>query len=185
MSDIFGYIFLVKMKQEAEIKEVFAVDTGEVLVRRSLAVLKAIALGSCIAVVAYDTKAKIAGLAHVMLPGYAPENASHKTRYAFEGISLMLDKMIESGSFFKDIEVCLVGAGNVLQKADDTICSSNIESVKTILAEKKIPLKASVLGGYTRKSVSIDVQTGYVFYTEGDSELMRLQRSPEMAMNNF
>lgn len=80
----------------------------------------------------------------------------------------MLNQMLESGSDTNGIEVCLIGAGNVLQKEDDTICEDNINSVTMILEEKLIPVRVSVLGGYKRKSVFLDVETGSISYKEGD-----------------
>jgi len=151
-------------------KEIIDVNTGEVAVRRRKFTLRAMAIGSCIVVVAYDSKAKMGGMAHIMLPGYAPEQYLEKTKYTSNGIEQMLSQMLESGSDIDDVEVCLVGAGNVLQKEDDTICDDNIKSVTMILEEKSIPVGASVLGGYKRKSVLLDIETGSISYTEGDDQ---------------
>jgi chemotaxis protein CheD len=149
-------------------QEIIDVNTGQVAVRRGDIRLRSMAIGSCIAITAYDPKTKTAGLAHIMLPDSAPEKSDKKTKYAFNGIDQMLREMIESGSAIDDIEACLVGAGNVLQKKDDTICKNNIRSIAAILLEKNIPVRASVLGGQERKSVLLDAQTGCVFFTQGN-----------------
>jgi chemotaxis receptor (MCP) glutamine deamidase CheD len=83
-----------------------------------------------------------------------------------------------------ETEVCLVGAGNVLQKEDDTICDANIESVTGILKEKNISVMASVLGGTKRKSVFMDVETGCISYTEGDEKEKRLWQPSHAAKSN-
>jgi chemotaxis receptor (MCP) glutamine deamidase CheD len=57
-----------------------------------------------------------------MLPGRAPRRSENGAKYAVCGIEKLLIHMIESGSDAANIDVCLVGAGNVLQKQDDTIC---------------------------------------------------------------
>ena len=149
-------------------KEIIDVNTGQVAVHGGEFVLRAMAIGSCVVVAAYDSRTKIAGMAHIMLPGHAPNQSSEKTKYAADGIEQMLSQMLELGSDSNGIEVCLIGAGNVLQKEDDTICDDNIESVTTILGKKLIPVRASVLGGYKRKSVFIDVETGNISYVEGN-----------------
>jgi chemotaxis protein CheD len=149
-------------------KEIVDVNTGETAVQRGEFVLRAMAIGSCVVVAAYDSKTKNAGMAHIMLPGCDPGQSCEETKYATGGIEQMLNQMLESGSVLDDIEVCLVGAGNVLQKEDDIICEDNIKSVTTILSEKRIPVRASFLGGNKRKSISIDTETGSISYTEGD-----------------
>ena len=149
-------------------KEIIDVSTGEVSVCSGGCILRAIAIGSCIAVAAYDSKAKIAGMVHIMLPDTAPQKSSEKTKYAINGIEQVLNRMIESGSCIDNVEVCLIGAGNVLQKEDDTICENNIRSVTKILKDRSIPVRDSVLGGYKRKSAFLDAKTGHITYTEGD-----------------
>lgn len=149
-------------------QETIDVNTGEIVVKRGAFILRSMAIGSCIVIAAYDPKTKNAGAAHVMLSGCAPQNSTEKNRYASNGIDELLTQMVGSGSALEDIEVCLVGAGNVLEKEDDTICESNIASVTAILKERNIPVRASVLGGHERKSVFLDSKTGSVSYTEGD-----------------
>ncbi|MHC4156555.1 MAG: chemotaxis protein CheD [Planctomycetota bacterium] len=74
-------------------KRVIDVNTGEVRVSTKSAVLRSLAIGSCIAVVAYDAKRRIGAIAHVMLPGRAPEKALEKTKYAADAIEEMLGRM--------------------------------------------------------------------------------------------
>ena len=149
-------------------REIIDINTGEVAVSRGDVLLRSMAIGSCIAITAYDPLTKNAGLAHIMLPDKAPEKCAEKNKYAINGIDQMLRQMLESGSSIDDIEACLVGAGNVLQKEDDNICKNNMKSVAAILSEKNVPVRASVLGGYERKSVFLDAQTGCVFFTQGN-----------------
>ena len=151
-------------------EEVIYVNTGEVKVAMGKAGLLATAIGSCIVVAALDSKKKVGAMAHIMLPGRAPRQYLEKTKYAFDAIEKLLNLMLEAGSNPDDIEVCLVGAGNVLEKENDTICDANIESVTGILKEKNIPVKASVLGGTERKGVVLDTEAGSIFYTEGDEK---------------
>lgn len=145
------------------------VSTGEVKLARSGATMSSIAIGSCIAIATLDFESKTGAIAHVMLPGRSPESCLDKTKYAENAIDEMFNLVSNAGVKITDIEVFLVGAGNVLKKDDDTICQSNIESVTRILKEKKIPVRASVLGGTERKSVFIDIDNGSISYTEGGS----------------
>ena len=147
------------------------VNTGEVEATNGEVILRSIAIGSCVVVSAYDSRTKTAAMAHVMLPGRSPESKSfEKTKYAFDAIDKMLRKMFFLGSVIGDIEVCLVGGGNVLKKEDDTVCQDNINSTSQILRENNIPVRAAVLGGTRRKGVFLDVKDGRISYTEGDRE---------------
>ena len=160
-------------------KEIVDVNTGEVAIRRGKYILRAMAIGSCVVVSSYDSKAKIAGMAHIMLPGCAPEKTPEKTKYAADGIEQMLTQMLKSGCKIEDIQVCLIGGGNVLQKEDDTICADNIKSVTEILEGKFISVEASVIGGYKRKSAFLDAETGSFSFTESNDIEKPLWQSQE------
>lgn len=149
-------------------QETIDVNTGDVAVRQGRTLFCVHAIGSCIAAAAYDATTKTAGMAHIMLPGRAPNGAKHPTRYAADAIEQMLAWMQRFGAAVEAIEVGLVGAGNVLRYPDDVICRDNIESVTRVLAEKRIPVRASHLGGFDRKSAMLDTETGRFSYTQGD-----------------
>ncbi|MHC4707098.1 MAG: chemotaxis protein CheD [Planctomycetota bacterium] len=119
-------------------KEIVDVNTGEVKVSGQSTILRSLAIGSCIVVTAYDRKKKVGAMAHVMLPGSAPKESLEKTKYAADAIDEMISKMIKEGSNNDDIEVCLVGGGNVLKREDDTICKSNIDSTTQLLIKRQI-----------------------------------------------
>ncbi len=158
-----------------QMKEIVDVCTGEVKSAPNKTTLRAMAIGSCIVVTGYDRNNKKGAMAHVMLSGSAPKKETQKTKYAAEAIDEFIKQMVPAG--ISDIEVCLIGGGNVLLKDDDGICGSNIESVIKLLKEKNIPVMASALGGTKRRTVRFDVETGTVMYSEGDSKEMFLWRS--------
>lgn len=161
-------------------REIVDVNTGEIKIARGQIILRSIAIGSCVVVAAYDSRKKIGVMAHIMLPGSAPKNNDlGKTKYAAEAIDKMLNKMAEAGSQGSDIQACLVGAGNVLKKEDDTVCKDNIESTTRLLKEKGIPVRAAVLGGVQRKGVFLDAESGSITYTEGDKEEKLLWKPTE------
>jgi chemotaxis receptor (MCP) glutamine deamidase CheD len=143
------------------------VDTGDVKCGVANSKLRSVAIGSCIAIAAYNLNKKTCALAHVMLPGKAPEKSVTKTKYAEDAINKLIEFVNGSASNVRDIEVCLVGAGNVLEKEDDTICGANINSVTKILKKKRIPVRASSLGGIVRRSIVMDVDSPCVCFSEG------------------
>ena len=74
--------FSGRMAHELKMEEIIDVNTGQVRFGRGDVVLRSLAIGSCIAVAAYDAEARVGALAHIMLPGRAPEDCLEKTRYA-------------------------------------------------------------------------------------------------------
>jgi chemotaxis receptor (MCP) glutamine deamidase CheD len=85
--------------------------------------------------------------------------------------------MARLGSRNDDIEITLVGGGNVLNREDDTICKENIESTVKLLREKGLKIRARALGGTNRRSVSLDIEEGIVSCSEGDGSDVQLWRA--------
>lgn len=166
------------------LEKLIDVQIGEVKARQGKVLLKSAAIGSCLAIVAYDAVKGVGGIAHVMLPGRAPvkREPGERTRYAADAIDTIVNKMARLGSKTDDIEVVLVGAGNILKREDDTICKDNIESALELLGEKGLKVRAKAVGGTSRRSVCLDVERGIVFYSEGNGsemELWQAKRPPE------
>lgn len=160
-------------------KEIIDVQTGQVRADNRKVILKSKAIGSCIAVIAYDSVKNIGAIAHVMLPGRAPldKKPPDKTKYAFDAIEAMLSRMSQLGSKTDDIEVVMAGGGNVLNRKDDTICKENIESAMELLKKKHLKIKAQAVGGTNRRSVSLDIERGIVYYSEGNGSETQLWRA--------
>ena len=150
-------------------RKIIDVQIGQVKTGTGNVILQSKAIGSCIAIVAYDPMRKIGSLAHIMLPGSAPgdKEPREKTRYAADAIDAILSDLSQLGSKTDDLELTLIGAGNVLKKTDDTVCKDNIESTLQHLQKRHLKLKAQALGGTRRRSVSLDVESGTVSYSEG------------------
>ena len=152
-------------------KKIIDVHTGEVKAGRKNAILKSSPIGSCVVIVAYNSGKKVGALAHVMLPGSSPNrNTPQRTKYATDAIDVMINRMTRLGAGKDDIEVCLVGGGNVLRRKDDTICKDNIASVIESLKKKRIKIRAKAVGGTKRRNLFFDVEEGNISYTEGSGE---------------
>jgi len=159
-------------------EKIINVGTGEVKVGRKGEILKSTAIGSCVVIAAYDSEKNLGVMAHIMLPGRAPKNDyGESTKYAADAINEMIRMITAKRANVCELDICLVGAGNILKKKDDTICKDNIESITQLLKEKHIPVKAAVLGGTKRKSISLDVESGSIYYSEGDKEEELLWKS--------
>ena len=152
-------------------KKIIDVYTGEVKAGGENTILKSNAIGSCVVIAAYDASKKVGALAHVMLPGAAPEGKTfQRTRFAADSIEEMINRMTHLGAHKDGIEVCLVGGGNVLKRENDTICQDNITSIIELLNEKQIKIRGKAVGGIDRRSVSLNVENGSLYYTEGNAK---------------
>ncbi len=152
-------------------KKIIDVLTGDVILASTNTILKTSAIGSCIVIAAYDSHVNAGCLAHVMLPGASKRKSDTlNTKYAADAIMSLLKKMNHLSSESKNIEVCLVGGANVLKRKDDNICQENINSVINLLNQQNISIKAKSLGGFQRRSITLDIEKGQVYYSIGDGK---------------
>lgn len=150
-------------------KETIYVLTGEVKAGNKSALLISSAIGSCVVIAAYDAKEKVGALAHILLPGRAPENKeTQKNRYAANAIEELIRRMNMFGTKGNNIEVCLVGGANVLKRKDDATGLNNLSFVNDILKKERIQVKAKYVGGTERRSIALDVENGSIYYSVGD-----------------
>lgn len=160
-------------------KKIIEVDTGDVKTGGSATLLVANAIGSCIAIVAYDPEQRIGGIAHIMLPGKAPlETDTPKTRYTFDAFQELISQLEHAGAQKERLCFCIAGGGNVLMHSDDLICQNNISSVTTCIENAGFSIKAKSLGGTIRRKVRFDIETGCIYCAEGDGPETFLYRHP-------
>lgn len=169
---------------EKKYKKIIYAQTGEVKIGNAHTILKSIAIGSCVVIAAYDFKEKVGALAHIMLPGKAPENKDLlKFRYATNAMEELIGRMNLLGTKEKNIAICLVGGANVLEKKDDTIALNNVTSVSDILKKEGIKVKAQAMGGTERRSISLDIDKGSIYYSVGDG-IEKLLWQATVKLNN-
>lgn len=158
-------------------KKTINISTGEVKMGESDSILVSNGIGSCIVIAGINIKKNIGAMAHFMLPGRAPENEIMcKTKYAQDALDKLLNLLQIETDDTSDIRTCLVGAGNVLKKKNDTVCKNNIDSILDILHRHHIKIDAKSLGGIYRRTMHFDIQKREVYMTEGESKLELLKR---------
>ncbi len=145
--------------------KVIDVDTGEIQVSSEPVILQSIALGSCVALVVYDRNMKIGGIAHIMLPGKSP--SAINTKFSADAIKVLINSFKELGSLITDLEISIVGGANVLREGN--IPDKVIKSVLYYLKKSNLELNNMRVGGVERRSAFLDIESGNVFYTEGNS----------------
>ena len=152
-------------------KETITVFTGEIKTGSQTVVLKSSPIGSCVVVVLFDEKSKTGGMAHVMLPGKAPEKEDViYGRYAANAIDILINELTARGLSPERLKAVIAGGGNVLKRVNDTIGTDNLDSVNQLLAKNKIETVAFSVKGTERKTVRFDVGAGVIYYTNGDDK---------------
>ena len=153
----------VELSSDAKIIDV---DTGEFHVSSESIVLQSIALGSCVALMVYERDLKIGGLAHIMLPGQSPKT-KNDTKYAKNAIEALFDSARKLGANIADLEISMIGGANVLGEGD--IPDKVIDSVLGCLKNRHLEPSKMRVGGTVRRSAFLDISTGRVLFTEGES----------------
>lgn len=122
-------------------------------------------LGSCVGVVLFDRKAKVAGMAHVMLPSsqITKENLS-PGKYADSAIPLLIKKMESAGAAKRRMVAKLAGGAQMFSFSSGgdamRIGPRNVEACKLALKAENIPVVAEETGGSFGRTIEIDSATG-------------------------
>ena len=145
-----------------------AVGMGEIKVTESPHLLRAVGIGSCIAVALYDRGTKIGGLAHTMLPDIEEaHNKSYPARFADVAIGMMIDEMKSRGACIQDIRAKVFGGANmfpniILSDSPMDVGKRNIFAVKEELKRHNIRIVGSEVGDHIGRSVIFDTSNGSV-----------------------
>jgi chemotaxis protein CheD len=151
-------------------KDEVSVDSGEVGACKGDGILRASAIGSCVVVTVYDPDSRVGSMAHVMLPGTSRDrDPSGGTKYAEDAMREMMRKMAALGAKPAGLCACLIGGGNVLGDGHDSPGPETVRSLAEILRRMHIEPVAMEVGGTERRSCTLDVASGRVMYTVGDS----------------
>lgn len=132
------------------------------------------ALGSCVGVCLYDGVRRIAGMAHIILPGsrYAARK-DNPYKFADEGIYALMEEMKCCGAVPGNITAKIAGGARMFGDNTDRwpVGEMNVEAVKQTLSLLGIPLIASDTGGTHGRTI--------LFYSEnGKLEINTVRQKP-------
>ena len=144
------------------------VGMGEIVVAESPHLIRAVGVGSCMAVTLYDRDTSIGGLAHIMLP--CVEEALDKScpaRYTDAAIGMMIDQMQRQGASIQHARAKIFGGANMFSEiisSDSTmdIGKRNISAVREELERRNIEIIAEDVGDHIGRSVLFDTSDGSV-----------------------
>jgi chemotaxis protein CheD len=163
--------------------EALMVGMAEIKVTRSPDdVLVALGLGSCIGICAYDPLARIAGLAHIVLPE-SGEQQEAPGKFANTAIPLLLQEMQKQGAELSRICVALAGGAQLFSSHTSgtrlEIGPRNAAAVRCELERRNIRIVASDVGGSSGRTVHLfsDGRVRVKSIGQGERDLVMLGRS--------
>jgi chemotaxis protein CheD len=127
------------------------------------------ALGSCIAVIAWDAPRRIGGMVHFQLPAssLAPSRArSEPGAFADTGIPRLFERMYAHGARKPDLVVKVAGGGSFHPLGTD-VGQRNQEMMRRILADCHVGISAEDLGGSRSRTARLYVRSGRVTIQTG------------------
>jgi len=128
-------------------------------------ILTTLGLGSCVGICLYDPITKIAGMAHIMLPSSKNiKNNSNKAKFADTAIEKLIEDMVKTGANKIRLTGKIAGGAQMfsfMNKNDIMkIGERNVQAVKEILRELKIPIKAEDTGGNYGRTIEFHSDNG-------------------------
>ena len=116
-------------------------------------------LGSCIGLVVYDSFAKVAGMAHIMLPDSRGLHASEKVgKFADTAVPAIIEEMLKKGAVRGRIKAKIAGGAQMFSLPGAsaeflTVGAKNVSETKKRLARMGIALIASDTGGNKGRTI--------------------------------
>jgi chemotaxis protein CheD len=129
--------------------------------------ISTIGLGSCVAIVLYDPKVHVGGLAHVLLPSQAmSRDKTNPAKFPSTAVPLLIEEMRKLGASLERMSAKLVGGasmfGALIPSGGINIGERNVLAVREVLAEVKVPIVAEDTGGDYGRSVFLHLGNGQV-----------------------
>ena len=125
--------------------------------------ISTLGLGSCMGVVIYDTKTKLCGMAHIMLPD-AGLSLSQENPYKFadKGCRQLLKEMERLGASRCFITAKLAGGAAMFSRYEalGSIGERNVKAVKAVLRELNVRVTAEDTGKNYGRTITFDSADG-------------------------
>ncbi len=148
-------------------------DTSEIRVNvadyavASSGTISTIGLGSCVAIVLYDSVVRVGGMAHVLLPSESlSRDRSNPAKFPSTAVPLLLEKMRGLGAVSSRMQAKIIGGasmfGNLVPANGINIGQRNVTAVRDVLAGAKLPIVAQDTGSDYGRSVYFYVRDGRV-----------------------
>lgn len=145
----------------AELQKVFLYPAAILVATRPVRI--ATLLGTCVAVCLWDSKTKIGGMNHYLLPLWNGEGLA-SPKYGNIAIEKLLNELVFHGADKKNIVAKIFG-GRMQSDGGAVpfhIGLRNSQIAKQMLADLSIPIVAENVGGELGMTIQFDTSTGIV-----------------------
>jgi chemotaxis protein CheD len=95
-------------------------------------------LGSCVAMMIYDTVNQIKGMNHFLLP--TTNSSSDSYKYGLSSIETMLNEMYKLGTKKSNLQAKIAGGAHILKAHDNKIGDKNVDFAKSFCKSEGIPI---------------------------------------------
>ena len=136
-------------------------------------------LGSCVALVLFDKKAKVHAMSHILLPSY--NNVKDKTplrypqKYADQAVKDLISLITSKGARKSNLRAVIIGGAKIFKNHYNNIGEENVKMVRKKLKEYEIKIVKQVIGGTTGRNIKFDTKDNSIFVkTTGKSEFRKI-----------
>ncbi len=141
------------------------VGMADLQIARAPLILTTLGLGSCVGIALFDSKVKVGGLAHIMLPDSTQIKVNNNVaKFADTAIVKLIEGMQREGALLSRIVAKIAGGAHMFEfnNMDENmrIGTRNVVAVKRILELNSIPIVAEDTGANYGRTVELDTNTG-------------------------
>ena len=154
-------------------KNMIIVGMADLNAVKSPGALTTLGLGSCVGIALYDSLAKVAGLAHIMLPDSTQiQNHSNMAKFADTAMKILLQDMAKLGARQGNMKAKIAGGAQMFAfnstQESMRIGDRNVEATIKLLKMYNIPLLARDTGLTYGRTVELYADDGrFVIKTIG------------------
>jgi len=141
--------------------EEIEVPIADAVVREKPALLVCHGIGSCLAIMLYDPRSRVGGLAHVLLPDESfSRMKENPKKFADSAICWLIEETVNQGANRKALKAKIAGGASLFTSIKDPIGKENLIRAKDTLAKERVVLVAEEVGGTRGRSVMFETATG-------------------------
>ena len=159
-----GEAVMVAVDKATE-KSSVSVGLGEMKVlKNSDATLACLGLGSCVGVAAWDPVARVAGMAHVVLPSSEGRRPDSGAKYADRAIPKLIQAVKDQGGLKSRLVIKIAGGAQMaLSIANDPIFKigeQNVNAVLEAIGREGLKVEVEEIGGNRGRTLRLNAANG-------------------------
>lgn len=120
-------------------------------------------VGSCVALCIWDSRAKIGGMAHIVMPERNGDKNPPEGKYADSAVASLVAMMLKKGGELRFFSAAFAGGASMFVRArvpSYAIGTKNAESVRKHLERLRIPITMHDVGGFAGRKVTFRCTDG-------------------------